>query len=428
MTEKPETVKEEDLIKRKDGLYYKKYAKVPFTGLVKPSSKYQHFLGNLHYKNGKKNEDLWESFHPNGSVRFRARGKKVWQGNVQRFRYAGLWEEFRDTGELLNRGNYKNGKILNYYETFYKNRQIDLRINIEKTKKTEQQFHSNGQRAVITIHENGKKTGSPEVFNEKGKNVSNGFFENFYENREIRRRGNYRKGEKHGHWETFKENGQLFTKAIYKNGILHGLYESFHVEGQVLTKGKYKNGEKEGYWETFNEDATYWGKGSYKQGQKEGLWKSKFTPNGFREFVNFVNDQGVFWVKETYRSGLLQGPREMFNKEGNLVIRANYKNDLHHGTWQWFDLNGHHVVETQTYKKGELQSSDVDETFTLSGADIDETRLNEQEIVKRLSPKYGPDGIEELTHDVIGIWGSSSDPFETAYVQYKFQKGKLKII
>ena len=32
MTKKPETVKQKDLIKRKDGLVYKKYTKVPFTG------------------------------------------------------------------------------------------------------------------------------------------------------------------------------------------------------------------------------------------------------------------------------------------------------------------------------------------------------------------------------------------------------------
>ena len=32
MTKKPETVNEVDLIKRKDGLYYKKYARAPFTG------------------------------------------------------------------------------------------------------------------------------------------------------------------------------------------------------------------------------------------------------------------------------------------------------------------------------------------------------------------------------------------------------------
>ena len=35
MTKNSETVKEEDLIQRKDGLYYKKYAKVPFTGSMK---------------------------------------------------------------------------------------------------------------------------------------------------------------------------------------------------------------------------------------------------------------------------------------------------------------------------------------------------------------------------------------------------------
>ena len=33
MTKKPETVNQEDLIRRKDNLMYKKYARVPFTGI-----------------------------------------------------------------------------------------------------------------------------------------------------------------------------------------------------------------------------------------------------------------------------------------------------------------------------------------------------------------------------------------------------------
>ena len=32
MTKKPQIVKAENLIQRRDGFYYKKYAKVPFTG------------------------------------------------------------------------------------------------------------------------------------------------------------------------------------------------------------------------------------------------------------------------------------------------------------------------------------------------------------------------------------------------------------
>ena len=54
MTNKPETIKEEDLIKQKNGLYYKKYARVPFTGISEEFWKNGHLRFKENYKNGKK--------------------------------------------------------------------------------------------------------------------------------------------------------------------------------------------------------------------------------------------------------------------------------------------------------------------------------------------------------------------------------------
>ena len=53
MTKKPETVKEEDLIKRKDGLYYKKYARVPFTGILEELPDGSRMIWKHNFKNGK---------------------------------------------------------------------------------------------------------------------------------------------------------------------------------------------------------------------------------------------------------------------------------------------------------------------------------------------------------------------------------------
>ena len=54
MTNKPETIKEEDLIKQKNGLYYKKYARVPFTGISEEFWKNGQVRFKENYKNGKK--------------------------------------------------------------------------------------------------------------------------------------------------------------------------------------------------------------------------------------------------------------------------------------------------------------------------------------------------------------------------------------
>ena len=66
-----ETVKDEDLVLR-DGLYYKKFTDVPFTGKITGE-----FQGKL--KNGKK-EGPWVYYHYNGQLRSKGTykdGKKV---------------------------------------------------------------------------------------------------------------------------------------------------------------------------------------------------------------------------------------------------------------------------------------------------------------------------------------------------------------
>ena len=70
MTKKPEIVKEEDLIQRKDGLYYKKYARVPFTGISERFWENGQLKGKINYNNGKL-DGLCEMFYKNGQLEYR---------------------------------------------------------------------------------------------------------------------------------------------------------------------------------------------------------------------------------------------------------------------------------------------------------------------------------------------------------------------
>ena len=78
MTKKPETVKQEDLIKRKDSLYYVKDAQVPFTGT---------------------SEEFWE----NGKLK----SKNNYKSGHLKFS-----ELFYPNGQLQSKTNYKNGQIM----------------------------------------------------------------------------------------------------------------------------------------------------------------------------------------------------------------------------------------------------------------------------------------------------------------------------
>lgn len=85
MTNKPETVNREDLIGRWDGLYYKKKAKVPFTGTS-------------------------EQFHTNGQLKHRQNyknGQRMFRGYDKNWKGDGLWEYFDKEGNLTQTETYK---------------------------------------------------------------------------------------------------------------------------------------------------------------------------------------------------------------------------------------------------------------------------------------------------------------------------------
>ena len=107
-----------DLVKR-DGLYYKKFTDVPFTGKVTgktqgsltkgkwngPWVRY-YYNGQLwekgNYKNGKENGP-WVRYY---YKKERLKSKEIYKNGKR----DGSWVHYYDNGQLKSKGNYKNGK------------------------------------------------------------------------------------------------------------------------------------------------------------------------------------------------------------------------------------------------------------------------------------------------------------------------------
>ena len=107
-----------DLVVR-EGLYYKKFSDVPFTGEV--TGKEQGLV-----KNGDL-EGLWIGYHDNGQMWYKGTFKKGCKDGSD-------WKEFWKNGQLYYKGVYKNcgrqgywvyydedGKINNFFTGTYKN-------------------------------------------------------------------------------------------------------------------------------------------------------------------------------------------------------------------------------------------------------------------------------------------------------------------
>ena len=124
-----ETVKWGDLIVR-EGLHYKKFTDVPFTGKITGE-----FQGKL--KNGKK-EGPWVSYHENGQL--------LSKFNYKNGKMEGPWVSHHDNGQIGSEGDFKNGKPDGPWVY----------------------YHKNGQLETKATYKNGKEEGPYESHNDNG--------------------------------------------------------------------------------------------------------------------------------------------------------------------------------------------------------------------------------------------------------------------
>ena len=107
----------DDLVLR-NGLYYKKFTDVPFTGGVTGQ-------WNGKIKNGKP-EGSWIKYYKNGQL-----GGK---GNYKDGEPDGLWEIYYQTGQLSSKENYKDGKEDGLWEQYYQTGQLEKKGNDKDVK------------------------------------------------------------------------------------------------------------------------------------------------------------------------------------------------------------------------------------------------------------------------------------------------------
>ena len=108
----------DDLVQR-DGVYYKKFSEVPFTGKV--TGLYKGLI-----KNGKK-EGAWISYYSNGQLESK--------GNYKNGEFEGEWIRYHENGDLSLKSNYENGKKEGAWISYYSNGQLESKGNYENGKR-----------------------------------------------------------------------------------------------------------------------------------------------------------------------------------------------------------------------------------------------------------------------------------------------------
>jgi len=123
-------------------------------------------------------------------------------------------------------------------------RYIDQNINIMTTEVN--QFDEKGQKHGIweTYREEGQLWYRVNCIHGK----KEGLAETFYRNGQICVREYYVNDVKHGPWEYFSENGQPTNRMIISNGKANGISEGYSKDGTLEFKGMMVDDVQQGLW------------------------------------------------------------------------------------------------------------------------------------------------------------------------------------
>lgn len=69
----------------------------------------------------------------------------------------------------------------------------------------------------------------------------NGYYEDFYLNKNLREAGWFSKGLKYGLWKNWNEQGVLIEECSWSNGKKNGTYYRYDTQGKLKEKGRYAN-------------------------------------------------------------------------------------------------------------------------------------------------------------------------------------------
>ncbi len=72
--------------------------------------------------------------------------------------------------------------------------------------------------------------------------LTNGEWIGYYENGQIKLKGNYKDGKKNGEQINYYKNGQIELKGNYKAGLENGEWITYYENGQTELKVNYKDG------------------------------------------------------------------------------------------------------------------------------------------------------------------------------------------
>jgi len=122
----------------------------------------------------------------------------------------------------------------------------------------------------------------------------NGYYEEFFRNKELMSQGSFKKGLKNGIWKSWQPGGKLLDVVCWKDGLKDGAYFYYDTAGKLKEDGFYRDGKLHGLRRVYNTTNGQAESMTYRKGQQEakqpslGFWNKLFkkAPTGEKPSVS----------------------------------------------------------------------------------------------------------------------------------------------
>jgi antitoxin component YwqK of YwqJK toxin-antitoxin module len=202
-----------------------------------------------------------------------------------------------------------------------------------------------------------------------------GYRQFFYQNGKVSSEGFLRDGKPDGYWKAYNENGSLKSEGNRKDFELDSLWKFYDSEGKLILEINYLKGKKEGIKKTWIENEIV--SEMFSNDIKEGFTTVYFPSGKIRQLIPFVkgqeqgfgkefDEQGTIVTLTEYRKGFVvdririnrrdgngrrQGRWFTFYPEGQVKTEAGYLDDLLHGYYKEYAINGD-LLKIVKYEQG----------------------------------------------------------------------------
>jgi antitoxin component YwqK of YwqJK toxin-antitoxin module len=129
----------------------------------------------------------------------------------------------------------------------------------------------------------------------------------------------------------FYNDGIHYSHNNHSGRLLHGLYTSYYQNNNIKSKGEYFYGMKDGTWHTWNDDGTLLSITSWKKGIKDGSSTRYYSNKKIYKELYFKDDklhgeQKIFNTIDTiceYKKGYKHGEEIIIQKDSVFVTKFN---------------------------------------------------------------------------------------------------------